>query len=676
MRTLLTFVLACACTLTQAQTFSVIAANHADSVVLRWAPGSAAAWERYRTSGYRVERIAIDKSQPNKPQRIGPERIVPWTLEQFKSGFNRDHPNAPAAAQVLFGAVAPEQRTGMEPADAELNLRWSIATFLSDVDAGVAHAMGLRYVDHEVVPGAYYYYRVISLSEPADTAFVAVDRTMGTYAVANGPLLEAEEGEHRVLLKWDEEANRGFTAYWIERSEDARSWSRLHDHPFVPMRNGDQRAVVAHTYADTSITANYRLFRYRVLGIDPFGNTSKEAPAINAMGRDRTAPPSPEMKGATEEKGRMIVRWEQPSTPPDLRGFRVEKAMSGTTAFHPLHSDLLPTATHQFTDTSSMLIYGNYYRVAAVDTAGNTSYSLGGYGSVSDSIAPLPPTDLHGNIDTNGVVTVEWKQGKERDLLGYRVFFANQADHTFINLSPAPLASLTFTDTIPLNTLTKRIHYQVVAVDRSFNHSGFSATLTLTKPDRVAPVAPLFSDFTATDTSVVLSFIPSSSDDVKEHVIWRKGPAVVDFLELAHFSGSVVPRTWTDTEAHGPATYAYRIAAIDSAGNSSPLTQAIEVTVRGKRADRRPEQVRATMDAQNTLRITWKGNSTGVKHYIVYRSRDGAAPIAVASPPGDVQEFIDDRLPGSGTYTYSVRASGTDGSLSAESRGASVTYAR
>ncbi len=82
------------------------------------------------------------------------------------------------------------------------------------------------------------------------------------------------------------------------------------------------------------------------------------------------------------------------------------------------------------------------------------------------------------------------------------------------------------------------------------------------------------------------------------------------------------------------------------------------------------------MDAQNTLRITWKGNSTGVKHYIVYRSRDGAAPIAVASPPGDVQEFIDDRLPGSGTYTYSVRASGTDGSLSAESRGASVTYAR
>ena len=145
MRTLVLLLFAFSCTLAQAQTFSAIAANHADSVVLRWAPGSAAAWERYRTSGYRVERITIDKTQPSKPQRIGPDRIVPWTLEQFKSGFDRDHPNAPAAAQVLYGTVAPEKRTGMEPTDADVKLRWSIATFLADVDAGVAQATRILY---------------------------------------------------------------------------------------------------------------------------------------------------------------------------------------------------------------------------------------------------------------------------------------------------------------------------------------------------------------------------------------------------------------------------------------------------------------------------------------------------------------------------------------------------
>lgn len=665
----------CASTIAQAQTFSVIAANHADSVVLRWAPGSAAAWERYRASGYRVERITIDKSNPGKPQRIGPERIVPWSLEQFKSGFAREHPNAPAAAQVLYGAVAPEKRSGIEPADAEIGLRWSISTYLADVDASLAQAMGLRCVDREVAPGAFYYYRVITMSEPADTAFVAVDRAVGTYAVAPGPLLEAEEGERRVLLKWDAEANTGFTAYWIERSDDGRSWNRLHERPFVPMRDVDQREVREHTYADTSIAANYDAHQYRVLGIDPFGNTSKEATPITAMGRDRTAPQSPEMKGAAEEKGRMMVRWEQPDAPADLRGYRVEKALYGTEGFYPLHSTLLSASTRQFMDTSSALMHGNYYRVAAVDTAGNTSYSLGGYGSVSDSIAPLPPTDLHGRIDTNGVVTVEWKLGKERDLFGYRVFFANQADHTFINLTPAPLESLTFTDTIPLNTLTKRIHYRVVAVDRSFNHSGFSTMLSLTKPDRVAPVAPLFSDYRATDTTVVLSFVPSSSDDVKEHVLWRKA-AAADYSEVARFNARNMPRSWTDRDATGPATYAYQLVAIDSAGNRSPRTQAIEIAVRGERTDLRPANVSASVDAQKHVRVSWQGATSGVHHYIVHRSRDGAPPIAVGSPASDAREFIDDRVPGNGSYTYSVRAARADGSLSPESKGAVVDYAR
>ena len=675
MRLAITVLLYVAWTCARAQTFSVIAANHADSIVLRWAPASAAAWERYRTGGYRVERITIEKGQQGEALRVGPERIVPWTLEQFKTGFAREHPNAPAAAQVLYGSVAPAQRTGTEPVDAESNLRWSLATFLADVDARVAQAMGLRFVDREVASGAFYYYRVIALADQGDTATVAVDRSAGTYAVAEGPGLETEEGEHRVLLKWDAEQNGGFTAYWIERSDDGRSWGRLMDRPFVPMRDASQPSKEEHTYADTSIATNYKPYRYRVLGIDPFGNTSTSAPVITAMGRDRTPPPAPEMKEAAEETGRMIVRWQQPATASDLRGYRVEKAMGGPTSFFPLHRGLLPMETRQFTDTSTMILAGNYYRIAAVDTAGNTSYSLGGYGSVIDSIAPLPPTDLRGRIDTNGVVTVEWKQGKERDLLGYRVFFANQADHTFINLSPAPLSSLTFTDTIPLNTLTKRIHYKVVAVDRNFNHSGYSAMLTLTKPDRVAPVAPLFSDYRATDSTVVLSFVPSSSDDVKEHVLRRREGGSA-YLDIARFSAGKLPRTWTDLSARGPANYMYSVQAIDSAGNHSPATQPIEVHVRGKRAHDRPHSVTASIEATKHVRVTWQAGAAGTKHFIVHRSRDGAPPVAIGSPKGDTREFIDDRVPGAGTYTYSIRAAMADGSLSPESNRAVVEYAR
>src|SRR5690606_38657836 len=122
-----------------------------------------------------------------------------------------------------------------------------------------------------------------------------------------------------------------------------------------------------------------------------------------------------------------------------------------------------------------------------------------------------PPTGLTGKIDTNGIVTLRWAMGREPDLMGYRVFMANAPDHEFTNLSPAPFADTTWTDTITLKTLTKRICYKVVAVDRNFNHSAMSAMLTLTKPDIIPPVAPVFSGYSVTDGTVMLKFVPSSS---------------------------------------------------------------------------------------------------------------------------------------------------------------------
>lgn len=659
----------------RAQSFRVIAANHADSVVLRWAPLSPQAWEQQRIDGYRVERVIFNGTVPGPAQRIGPERIAPWSLEEFKARFPRDHANAPAAAQVIHGTMGASNDTKPHDADAEIELRWSIITLLADVDVSIAQAAGLRVVDRDAAPDGFLLYRVISLGAHPDTAVVAVNRTLGDYQVPDGPSIVAQEDERRIHLQWDAQASGIFSGYWIERKDGSSAWARLNTRPFVPMHPDSAHAATVLSYTDSTIARNYRPYHYRVRGIDAFGNVSREAPEITAMGRDRTPPPSPEMEGVKDENGKLVVHWAQREATPDLRGYRVEKALGETSVFYPLHRDLLPTGSRQFADTSTMLIAGNYYRVAAVDTAGNTSYSLGGYGTPIDTIAPLPPTDLRGAIDTNGVVTVEWKQGKERDLLGYRVFFANQADHTFINLTPEPIASLAFVDTLPLKTLTKRIFYKVVAVDRNFNHSGFSAMLTLTKPDRVAPVAPLFKTYRSTDSTVVLEFVPSSSDDVKEHVLRRKENNG-NYADAERFPAATMPRTWTDRQAQGPATYTYELFAIDSAGNRSPASQAIEVNVRGHRADMRPTQVSAAVDAQKHVRITWQGSTTGVQHYIIHRSRDGAAPVAIGSPRGDVREFVDDRLPGNGSYSYSIRAAGTDGSLSSESNAATVSYAR
>lgn len=84
----------------------------------------------------------------------------------------------------------------------------------------------------------------------------------------------------------------------------------------------------------------------------------------------------------------------------------------------------------------------------------------------------------------------------------------------------------------------------------------------------------------------------------------------------------------------------------------------------------------ASIEATKHVRVTWQAGAAGTKHFIVHRSRDGAPPVAIGSPKGDTREFIDDRVPGAGTYTYSIRAAMADGSLSPESNRAVVEYAR
>lgn len=651
----------------QAQTFSVIACNHADSVVLRWAPHSAAAWEQAKHTGYRVERLKVGETTA---ERLGPDTLRGWSLEQFRSSFPKDHPNAPAAVQVMHGSPTarssgPEDMGSAMMASNEESVRWSIGMFLADVDAPIATAMGLRFVDGAVEPGAWYLYRVITCDgAKSDTAMVGVNRKLGPDGVAPGPLPMAEELERRVTLRWERNTvDRDFTAYWIERSADGRAWVRLNARPFVPVRAEGARDNGTCSYTDSSLV-NYIPHHYRVRGITPFGEVSAEATGITAMGRDRTAPPAPIMEGAVDERGKLVVRWKEGPGVSDFAGYRVEKALTSGGAYYALHRGLLPKGTSSHVDTSSYLIGENHYRVAALDTAGNVAYSMDGYGSLTDSIAPLPPVELTGSIDTNGVVTVRWARGREQDLFGYRVFFANAVDHAFNNLSPAPIASTVFTDTITLRTLTKQIHYKVVAVDRNFNHSGFSAMLTLEKPDRVAPVAPLIADYMATDSTVVLRFVPSSSTDVASHRLLRKRDGEASFSEVATWKAGRVDPVWIDLNVQGPAYYSYTIVALDSAGNRSPQAQPIEVRVRGLRDLDGPDEVVASIADGRTVQVRWTPVQGKVQHYVVYRIRDGGAPMEIAAPKSDGHTCTDIRVPGNGSYTYAVKVVYEDGKSS------------
>lgn len=648
-----------------AQSIQVAAFNSADSVVLRWAPASVQAWERFNRYGCRIERVDVSTNE-RTAIRLSTDTLKPMSLEQLKLRL-KDNPHAPVVAQALYGAeLRPKPgdlRAQMDAAD-QSKLRWSLCALYADIDPGIAQALGYRWVDKQVSALGHYLYRVISLDpERADTALVGVDRKRGPDGVPAGPAIGASEQEGRIDIYWEAEAARlNFSAYWIERAQGNGAWQRLNSTPFVPM-DSDRGKLQRFTWKDTTITANYTPYHYRVLGITPFGSTSTENTAITAMGRDRTAPPSPEMKGVKEENGKLVVHWEQPEGTRDLKGFRVEKTYHANAAYVPLHRDPLPPNTRQFTDTSRYLMEENHYRVVAIDTASNESVSLSGYGALADSIAPAAPFNLQGRIDTTGWVTVHWPLGKEADILGYRVFFANAADHNFNNLSPEPIQDTVFRDSIPLRTLTKDIYYRVVAVDRSFNHSPMSGTLRLRKPDVVAPVAPVFERYAVNDSAVVLHFVPSSSTDVIRHRLLRRSEADTAWREVTAWANTEDRRTWTDRTVASASAYTYTMQALDSAGNASPRAVPLEVRLIARADHPAVALVNATRMDQ-VVQVRWEAPTRSVKHYVIYRSRNGGAGNTIASANADTTTYTDIRLPGKGSYRYAVKAVYADGGSS------------
>ncbi|MDQ3100560.1 MAG: fibronectin type III domain-containing protein, partial [Bacteroidota bacterium] len=615
-----------------AQTFQVIARNTPDSVVLRWAPLGSIAWDRYNVAGYKVERLAMHRDLVGrpKPEQLNQEIIRPWTLEQFQANVGPETKYLAIAGQALYGqqfAPSPKIEDLKTIADAasEVQMRYSFAMLSADLDVKAATALGLRWVDRDLAPNVLYLYRVIALDpERPDTAMIAVNRSMGPDLIPKGPQVLADEEEGKVTLKWMNDIPDGaFTAFWIERETKSDEWVRLNASPYLQTFPDSSANDHQYFYTDTALEGNYVTHRYRLRGITAFGETSEPSPVITAMGRDRTAPPNPEMKGVEDRNGQLVVEWEQPERTPDLEGFRVEKAYASTAAYEPLHEGLLSSDARSFTDPTGTLRGENHYRVWAVDTAGNGAVSLSGYGFLVDSIPPADPTGLSGTIDSSGVVNLHWNMGQEEDIQGYRVFYGNQIDHEFTNITPEPHRDTTFIHEITLNTLTRKIHFRVVAVDRNFNHSGMSEMLTLLRPDTIRPVPPLFKDYSVSDSSVTINMIPSSSPDVEHYELMRKAQNATEWTRIAQWPAANALRTYGDMGISGPQYYSYRISAIDSAGNISKEQRPLDVRVHARLRAASIRSLDAVWDA-DTKKVTleWSAPDETVKHYVLYRAKD------------------------------------------------------
>ena len=105
---------------------------------------------------------------------------------------------------------------------------------------------------------------------------------------------------------------------------------------------------------------------------------------------------------------------------------------------------------------------------------------------------------------------------------GYKIYFSHDPAQSFVQLTLYPTEERSFTDSITLKTLTKKIYYRVVAVDQNNNHSPYSAVLELKKPDMIPPTPPVILNASVSGSGVQVDFSNSASTDAIRYMVFRK----------------------------------------------------------------------------------------------------------------------------------------------------------
>lgn len=657
-------------------------ATREGSIRLRWAPNSPALWQLANKYGYTIERIAItenDRLVGNRaPVILNALPLKPADQSYWEEVLDSDDYVA-VAAQAIFGEtfeVIEHQSEMMQVVTKarELESRFSFALFAADQSRKAAELSGLYFEDEKIAPGTRYLYRVYANIpdhiHKADTGIVLVG--LPDYKPLP-PLrdLQVEFNDHLALLSWDGASVENiYNSFFVERSDDgSKTFRRVSDQPIVNTFAAD-RPRTRLIFKTDSLPSNDVTYHYRVIGINAFGETGPPSDTVSGAGRPVFGYSASVSSHVVNSDGSVTLEFAFPEEGQRLlQSFDLLRVDPKTKESEAIKTDLRPD-TRTVHDSSPHST--NYYVISARDRYGRSNRSFPYLVQLEDSIPPSAPEGLTGRIDTLGHVYLDWKPNPEADLLGYAIYRANFKSEEFLQLKGSIREVNTYVDTIGLDNLTEKIYYKVTAIDRRYNYSSFSEVVELSKPDLIAPAPPVFTAIRNDSNGIALDWVPSGSDDVVKHLLYRKGEDEVEWT-LIKIIEAADTEVIKDADVKHRVQYAYTLLAVDDAGLES--TPAQPVALRRVVSTPYPEvtQLYSKLDrSRRTITISWNYHEPEVEHFVIYRAVNGGPPALYKSVDGSKREYIDGFSLSDATIEYRIVATFRSGERTNASRAIAV----
>lgn len=336
------------------------------------------------------------------------------------------------------------------------------------VDAPPPDEKRVRYVDTEGLGDAIrYYYRVTAYEDPN----METSPSVAVSALTKGkpPLVEkltAKSGlVKKVELRWEPQMSPDVEGYILYRSlEKAGRFEQLKK---IRGRN-------ANTYIDDGegmgplrdgVTYYYVITTYNKVDVE-----SNHSPVAEAMTKPRPSKPAG-LQGQGNKARKIPLNWLA-NREKDIAAYRIYRSEDPV---GEQFSELARVVGKNSYEDEKLKDGHTYrYRIQAEDVDGLLSH-FSDVVSLTTKPRPRPPRDVYGASRGDGSVEITWKEGSERDIVGYNIY-----EKGFFRAEPITrhVKSTSFIDARPLKKGKERV-YMVTVVDADGLESDFSPELTV-----------------------------------------------------------------------------------------------------------------------------------------------------------------------------------------------------
>lgn len=671
-----------------------IVAQYTDGVgmELRWFPNSRALFKMGQQNGYDLQRAEYLPQTKQYSTFHTIQTIKPYTKEQWNNVI-RKSPNKENNLRELAAEYIENQKEKKPQriifngdASALKNLKhkqdndYAFLTLMTFQDKEVALGVGLGAIDHTAVRGKKYLYRVVinTPGQPSKTSLQnIVCRATSVEAVQlpkpENKSLGIFENDGALTIIWKDIPS--LVGYYIERSErkSAQNYKTLTKTPLIFLKGEKYQGETGGSFKDENLV-NGKEYYYKIYANTLLGDKVLVG-QIKGMPKDLTPPKMPRLRNPKHDKDKVKLTWFFEGTPDaDLKGFNVFRSEKSDGEYVKLNRSLLPKSQRTFEDKNYSKEHANYYKVVAYDNNENPGASAPAYAVIIDENPPEKPKGIRAHISKEGVVQIVIPKQKDKDIIGYKIFKANQKNHEFSVVKEVFPSSrdylfqkedkMVFEEKIPLKTLTSKIYYKVKMYDRNFNQSEFSNTIELEKPDIVPPASTVIKSYKVNFNNVALEIIKPTSKDLKAVNLYRKTGKENWKIIHSFPANKEVQVTYTDKEIKPNKQYYYRVQAVDNHRLTSKFSPAIPIKTIDFEIIPPVKSVKVSKKGKY-IQLDWKYKNSTNRFFVVYRKVNKGAFKQIGH--SNKNQFIDKR-PKKGSVQYVIKVLDLNGNSSKMSK--------